>query len=510
GGAGIARSYLGLPEKTNEKFISDPFTNKTKTRIYKTGDLAKFLPDSNIEFIGRIDNQVKIRGYRVELAEIEATLSKNEKIRECAIIVNKDIRGSKKLVAYYVLETGVTADKTELYHFLKEILPYYMLPSSFVELDELPYTSSMKIDRKSLPVPEEISYHPASFAPPETKTEKQLAAIWQDVLNLKAISINESFFEIGGDSLLAIEAISKIREKIKVQIQLKNLFEFPSIKELADWIKKYNETKNKARNFFTKSKQIPINIINLLKNRKEPHSYLVSLQSQGTQVPFIMVYGDASVKYLPGFLGKDQPFYSFISQGTDGERIICKRVEDIARLYLNELLSIFPESPYRLCGHSFGGVVAYEMAQQLIAKGKDVSFLSLIDTATPKLDLMLIDKVSFRRKLLKFEYRVKRRLYSTFGLTIPNKYRNLYILDSFLKAQKYYKPALYTGDVFIFRSTKSRIKERDIGWRKYIKGKLTIIDIPGDHLTIIREPKTIKILAKEILACLRKSKQTKT
>jgi amino acid adenylation domain-containing protein len=234
GGDGLARGYLNRPDLTQEKFISNPFSNEPGERLYKTGDKVRYLPDGNIEYLGRIDNQVKIRGFRIELGEIEAVLSQHPGVRETAVIVRENVAGNKQLVAYTVPLQEPAPTNSDLRHFLKEQLPEYMVPSAFVTLESFPLTPNDKIDRRALPAP--LCSHKEqedNFVAPTTPTEKILAAIWAEVLGLQQVSINDNFFELGGHSLLATSVISRIREALPIELVLRHLFESPTIASLS-------------------------------------------------------------------------------------------------------------------------------------------------------------------------------------------------------------------------------------------------------------------------------------
>jgi amino acid adenylation domain-containing protein/non-ribosomal peptide synthase protein (TIGR01720 family) len=236
GGAGLARGYLNRPELTQEKFIPNPFDNSKvknqKSKLYKTGDLCRYLPDGNIEYLGRIDNQVKIRGFRIELGEIEAVLTQYPQVQSSVIIAREDTPGNKRLVAYIVPEKEATPTPNEMRQCLKEKLPEYMIPSAFVILESLPLTPNGKIDRRALPAPEQNHERTDKFIAPRNPIEEILVTIWTEVLKVQQISINDNFFELGGDSILSISIISKAKQA-GLEITLKQLFAHQTIAELA-------------------------------------------------------------------------------------------------------------------------------------------------------------------------------------------------------------------------------------------------------------------------------------
>ena len=232
GGAGLARGYLNCPELTNEKFISHPFHQTTESRLYKTGDLARYLPDGNIEYLGRIDNQVKIRGFRIELGEIEAVLSQHNYVETTCVIAREDSPGIKRLVAYIVPPKNVTPSTNQLRQFLKARLPDYMIPSAFVTLETLPLTPNGKLDHRALPEPNLRGEIELNFVAPRNLEEEILATIWSQVLRVEPVGIYDNFFELGGDSILTIQIITRAR-KAGLELTPKQLFTHQSIAELA-------------------------------------------------------------------------------------------------------------------------------------------------------------------------------------------------------------------------------------------------------------------------------------
>jgi amino acid adenylation domain-containing protein len=258
GGAGLSRGYLNRPELTAEKFISNPFTKDgihasfilhpssfiLSERLYKTGDLARYLPDGNIEFMGRSDHQVKVRGFRIELGEIEAVLGQYPAVREAIALVREDNPGDKRLVAYIVANSALKTQDSELINdlrcYLKQKLPQYMIPSAFVLLEAMPLTPNGKIDRRSLRAPDtNTAEFESNFADPRTPDEQLIAEIWAEVLGLERVGIHDNFFELGGHSLLATQAISRLREAFQIEVPLRSLFESPTVASLSKNIWQY-------------------------------------------------------------------------------------------------------------------------------------------------------------------------------------------------------------------------------------------------------------------------------
>ncbi|MDZ7269872.1 MAG: amino acid adenylation domain-containing protein [candidate division KSB1 bacterium] len=237
GGAGLARGYHHLPEMTATKFVPDPFSGIPGSRMYRTGDLGRFLPDGNIEFIGRIDHQAKIRGYRIELGEIETALAQHPQLKAVAALVREDKPGEKRLVAYIVPANETVPGRSELRKFLLEKVPEYMVPSDFVTLAALPLTPNGKVDRRALPAPDRTLCQPEEdFIAPRTPVEEILAGIWSQVLRVGKVGAFDNFFDLGGHSLLATQVVSRVRDVLRVELPLRDIFEFPTLAGLAEKI----------------------------------------------------------------------------------------------------------------------------------------------------------------------------------------------------------------------------------------------------------------------------------
>jgi amino acid adenylation domain-containing protein len=238
-GVSVARGYLGRPEMTAQKFIPDPFSRDHGSRLYKTGDLVRYHRDGNIEFLGRIDQQVKVRGFRIELGEVTAALNDSPLVREGVVVAREDVPGDTRLVAYIVGDDGKGPDGNDGMNIaavrmkMREILPEYMIPSMFIVLDELPYTPSGKVDKQALPPPDtERPILESVYIAPRTETEKMLTEISQELLGIERVGVNDNFFELGGHSLLATQFISRVRESLGVELELRQFFETPTVAEI--------------------------------------------------------------------------------------------------------------------------------------------------------------------------------------------------------------------------------------------------------------------------------------
>ncbi|HYN80431.1 MAG TPA: AMP-binding protein, partial [Gemmatimonadaceae bacterium] len=317
GGAGVARGYLNRAELTDERFIADPFSGKTQGRLYKSGDLGRYWPDGDIEYLGRIDQQVKIRGFRIELGEIEVALLQHPAIEQVVVVAREDEPGDKRLVAYVVAQEGPAPtvseiisrmkgkvpqhlmadadvqkaplpDVSELRGFLKEKLPEYMVPSAFVMLHELPLTPNGKVDRRALPVPDqERPELERAFLAPRDTLELQLTKMWEKVLGVEPIGVKDNFFDLGGHSLLAVRLFAQIEKSFGRNLPLATLFQAPTIEQLADILRQQGWTSR--------------------------WSSLVPIQPGGSKPPFYCMHaGGGQVFFyrdLAHRLGPDQPFY---------------------------------------------------------------------------------------------------------------------------------------------------------------------------------------------------------
>ncbi len=383
GGVGVARGYLNRPELTAERFIFNPFDppltpldkggdkfgenldkdKEISSKLYKTGDLARYLPDGNIEYLGRIDNQVKIRGFRIELGEIEAVLSQCPDVQNTAVIVREDTPGDKRLVAYVVLTSDSQITTSELRQFLANQLPAYLVPNTFVILDDLPLTPNGKCDRRSLPLPDDQTRKNIPKIGPRNLVELQLAQIWSEILGINNIGIQENFFELGGHSLLAVSLINRIEQKLDKRLPLTSLFQNGTIASLAQLLAQ--ETTQPAS------------------------SPLIAIQSQGDKTPFFAVHpiGGNVLCYadLARNLGTEQPFYGLQALGLNETEKPLSSIKEMAMVYIEAIQTIQASGPYYLGGWSMGGVIAFEIAQQLLTQGQEVALLALIDSYSPSL-----------------------------------------------------------------------------------------------------------------------------
>jgi len=486
-GVGVAKGYFNRPELTAEKFIPDPFAAQPGARLYKTGDLARYLPSGDIEFLGRMDYQIKIRGFRVELGEIETVLSKHPAVREVAVVAREDAQGDKRLVAYFVAKQGWQVLASDLRSHLQAQLPDHMVPSAFVGLQTMPLTPNGKINRRGLPAPE-LDAARDGFAIPTDALQSQLLPLWQDVLGKKAIGIRDNFFELGGHSLLAARLMHRIGQILGKTLPLAMLFEAPTIEQLAAILSQNGWSRH--------------------------WSSLVPIQAGGSQPPFFCVHGIGGnvlgFRELAARMSPDYPFYGLQSQGLDGKHPCHTSLEQMAAHYLNEIRSVQPQGPYFLGGFSFGGLVAYEMARQLLAQGEQAALLVLFDTypgastangtsllrqiLQPSLQHWLHDLPKAARKKIRRSIR---------SLSVPQLLKD--VRDSNRVAAACYKLQPYAGRATLVRATEKVRETVDphAAWTHLVHS-LDIVEIASDHYDILVDP-AVDQLAEQLKACIAKA-----
>ncbi|MBW4642401.1 MAG: AMP-binding protein [Goleter apudmare HA4340-LM2] len=503
---------------TGERFIPNPFENSKFNRLYKTGDLVRYLPDGKLEFLGRIDHQFKLRGFRIELGEIEAVLSQHPGVQESIVVARVNELDEQQLIAYIVPYLEQTLTTSELHSLLKQKLPNYMIPSAFVILQSLPLLPNGKVNRRVLPASD--GYRPQleeDFVAARDTLEFQLAQIWTNLLNISPIGVKDNFFDIGGHSLLALRLMAQIQQQFGQTLLLSQLFEGATIEHLASTLRQQTSF--------------------------QPQSPLVAIQPIGSKRPFFCVHpiGGNVLCYhhLANYLSPDQPFYGLQSLGLNGEGEPNTRIEDMASHYVKEILTIQPEGPYLLGGWSMGGLVAFEMAQQLQKQGQKVSLLALIDGRVPFSNIKPVNIDDYDAKILAnfFQY-----LASSTGKNISISYDALqqlsadeqlnYILKqvqltnlmppdagkeqlrcllqvfkSNLQAMLNYTPHIYQNQMILFQASdrsSDALNESTQGWEQFSSKPVKIHTIPGDHYTMLSKPH-VQVLAEQLMFYLDKA-----
>jgi amino acid adenylation domain-containing protein len=538
-GVGLARGYVSRPDLTGEKFIPQRFGENGGERLYRTGDLGRYLTDGNIEFIGRADEQVKIRGYRVELGEIEAALRQQAGISDVAVVTREAEHGDKRLVAYVVVEPGVDPDFGELRSALRQSLPDYMVPAEWMKLERLPLTASGKLDRKRLPAPSDArQLSEESYVAPRDALELRLAQIWESLLGIHPVGVKDNFFELGGHSLLAVGLMAKIRAAVGRELPLSSLFQGATVESLASML------------------------------RQEANSIswpcLVELQAAGSQPPLFFAHpaGGVALCYLDlaRCLGSDRPFYGFQTPGLYGEQDYFTSIEAMASHYIEAMRAVQPEGPYFLGGWSLGCIIAYEMAQQLVAQGQKVSQLLLLDCGAwdHRIDglfqeqdqdqviedddaelLMGIfaeamkiaeDELEPLKGDERLDYVVKRArsknlLPPDIDVTRARAFLKMYRANN--RAMSKYIAQVYPGAVTLFKTAKNieippsddaalseealkiikMCQDPTMGWGDLAASGVRVIDVSGNHQTMVSKPH-VETLALKIKDCLKEIETT--
>jgi amino acid adenylation domain-containing protein len=494
GGDGVARGYLKRPELTAERFIPDPFRTQAQARLYKTGDLARYLPDGCIELLGRMDHQVKLRGYRIELGEVESALARVAGIRQAVVMAREDVPGQKRLVAYLIAVEGSAPARSDLIDSLKQRLPEYMLPSAFVFLQQMPATPNGKVDRRALPPPEAArpDAH-ATLLAPRNETEAKLAGLWETLLGVKGIGMRDSFFDLGGESLLAVRLFVQIEKTFGKKLPLAVLFQSGTIEHLAD----------------------------LLRQDSAPAQWssLQAMHTGGTRPPLFCVHPntlyDLRFKDLAAHLGSDQPFYALQPMAPENADKQYTFV-GMAAHNIEEMRQVQPHGPYYLSGYCFGGQMAFEMALQLQKLGEEVAFLGLLDTFGPLyrpptlVDLVWLSVQKFRTlrsseraAFLARKWGNLRHRASRMALHLRPAQRSP---GSFPE----YAPGVYPGRLTLFCIQDVErdyvIGDSSLGWNTLAQSGIEIIEVPGGHETLLKQPH-VSVLASRLLDCLNKYRQ---
>ncbi len=552
GGDGLARGYHGRPDLTAERFIADPFNEavlvqgdrRQSARLYATGDLGRYWPDGNIEYLGRIDHQVKIRGFRIELGEIESILKQHPSIQQAVVVAREVSPGDKRLAAYVILKnttaanhagdehdakssdmTGATA--SDLRAYLASKLPDYMLPATYITLDALPLTPSGKIDRRALPEPDSATTVLApDYVAPRDAIERQLAVIWEDVLHIKPVGVRSNFFELGGHSLLAIELFAQIEQVFGKRPPLTTLFQSPTIEQLAHVLRAEGWSDESAT--------------------------LIAIQPGGSKLPFFCVhgFGGGVLDYgeLARLLGPDQPFYGLLARGADGVAPPHTDIEEMAAVYLEAIRTVQPHGPYYLGGYCYGGVVAFEMARQLQARGEPVALVSVFEGYAPvrisprgvldhpralvrfvrNVPYWLRDYMQLGREQVIARVGVKLRGTARAVMRVPGRPGEVRLEDILpnvsqisqtqqnliqvhLRALRQYRPGPYRGRVTLLRvraMSLFRAADPKMGWGKLAQGGVELRMIAGGHNTILEQP-YVQSLAEQLAASLEAAWQDK-
>jgi natural product biosynthesis luciferase-like monooxygenase protein/amino acid adenylation domain-containing protein len=527
GGAGVTRGYLHQPALTAERYMPDPWSPEPGGRLYRTGDLARHLAGGALQFLGRRDDQVKIRGFRVELGEIEMAIRDCPGVRDSAVLLHEDRAGERRLVACLVSEADTKMSPLETLALLRETLPAPLVPSHILPFTELPLTIGGKVDRRELS--QKVSELLSSVAPraidlPRTPTELRLARLWEELLDVRPVGLRDSFFELGGHSLLAVRLTARVKAQFGLDLPLAALFEEPTIESLA------RRLEAASGNY--------------------SWSPLVCIQPGGTEPPLFCIHpiGGGVLGYRPlaQHLGPSQPVYGLQAPGLElqaGSPHIS--IEEMASSYLSEIRKVQPCGPYRLAGASFGGMVAFEMAQQLLGEGDTVEILALLDTPLPSgagkerdfkpaVSAFALAREQARQRGkhldlksdelqdLPLEEQLERilgamRSIGVVGpeIDVPWLLRYLQGLHMRVTAVEKYQAKPYTGRIVLFRPLETDpealkqvplerlhlFEEPTLGWSGVAEAGVQVFKVPGYHDTLLIEP-NVQELAKVLNSCL--------
>jgi amino acid adenylation domain-containing protein len=512
GGPGVARGYCGRPALTAERFVPDPFGptrgSVTGGRLYRTGDRVRLCSDGSLEFLGRLDEQIKLRGFRIEPGEVEAALARHPAVRQCAVVVREDHPGGRALVAYLASQRHNGAGNQEpaslvpeLRSYLQSRLPAYMVPSAFVVLDALPLSPNGKIARRELPAPTLVpGESQASFVPPRTSAEQILAGLWQNLLGINRVGIDDNFFEVGGHSLLAVRLFAEIEEQFGRKLPVSSLFQAPTVRRLAEILSQKPPSRWGD------------NLVVLQEGRRGPPLFVVH-EVDGS----LMTYRE-----LVSRLGPDLPVYGFELVEERAKKPILTTFEELAAKYVEQMRLKQPTGPYFLCGYCWAGELTFEMARQLRALGQDVGLLALIDSRC-----RLVGPIPYHRRLSrvarkywKLSTQNVRRLAALKPAAIPGFLRiraenitmRLFGIKAYrwslrlgrpvipllrdpsrslAQAARSYRPSAYPGSITVFRACSPDAPhptEGTLGWARVALGGVDVCEVPGEHLTIMHEP----------------------
>ena len=516
GGDGLARGYLNRPELSHQKFIPNPFSAWPGERLYKTGDWVRYLPDGNLEFLGRVDNQVKVRGLRIELGEIEEALARHPAVKEVVVIAREDEPGNKRLVAYVASKQPSIPPSDELRGLLKSRLPQYMIPSAFVVMEALPRTPNGKVDRRALPAPEQANRgQEEDLVPPRDNTEARLLKIWQMIFGRPDIGVTQDFFALGGHSLLAARLLRRMEKEFDRKFTLVNVFEAPSIEQMANLVRGTDSA------------------------RRSSH-LVVPIHALGSRPPLFCVRGGPRFKLLAQRLGHDQPVFGLHLDTAEARRLSFPyKLEEIASCLVTAMREVQPKGPYHLSGLCVNGAIAYEMARQLVATGEQVGLLAMFDA----------QNAAFYTKSLRHG-RVhslgQRTIYHVLNLwKLEWKAKGPYVLDRLKEARRRmsriiwqiayelqwrvdesrmkdveavvhpaasaYHPRPYSGSAVMFQSTKwpeGAYFDFALSWRHLVAGGIDVHRIPGGHAAMFREP-NVDVVADKLSSLLCEAQQAK-
>lgn len=460
GGANVGRGYLNQPELTTEKFIPDPYSEVTGARVYRTGDLGYFQEDGSLVLTGRKDQQIKLHGFRIEPGEVEKNLLQHPAVAGAVVLLRTSPAGEKMLAAYYVTHPTNNASPLELRDFLRARLPAFSIPSAFVRLSSLPLKPNGKIAHDLLPQPEAASFPGRlDYQPPRTPLQEKLVQAWSQVLGIGQIGVEDNFFDLGGHSLLAVRLAARVKEMTGRELPLQALFRFPTIASLAGNLES------------EEGKEFPGLVVPMRPGSDMPPLFLIP---PGART--IMSLND-----LVTNLDTKRPVYGLEYPGMEGESETPERVEQFARLMLQEMLRIQPRGPHLIGGKCFGGLLAFEMACQLAAAGEPPALVLIMDTHPPNVDPALVPGWRANKKrpsLWKRLRRKLRKLAKRMGISMdPDVHAQ--VLKKVSRSRLHYSPQAYAGGIIVI-SSEERGERLEQLWSAFAQ-RVQYFSIPGTN-----------------------------
>jgi len=488
GGAGVTAGYLNRPDLTRANFVSDPFSNDQNARLYRTGDLVRYLPDGNLEYLGRRDQQVKINGLRIELGELESMLAQHPDVREVVVLASKNGSRELHLTAYVATREENQTSGNELRSFLKSRLPVDMIPTAFHVMENLPRNPNGKVDRQKLSSTNDTSkaITPTSVRP-RNDSERRLLGIWQQVLKVDVQDVTQDFFQLGGNSLSAARLLTAIEQEFGKTLSLAFVFQSPTVEQMAESLRTAGQT---------------------LRERA-----IVPIQPSGSNPPLFWIRGGPRFRLLAQKLGPDQPFLGLDLPYADGSKLpVPYRFEDIAALLVRAMQEEQPKGPYFLGGLCVNAVLAYEVARQLREKGEEIGLLALLDghnqdyyknpfsdgryTGRIRYHLANLMQLDAREKsgYLRDRFDEARRKIDrlVWQLSSDRKDGNFANSDNLVHpAFHRYSPKPYPGEMLLLQSShwpQGPYFDFKLGWEHLVEGGIEFHRIPGDHPSMFTEP----------------------
>jgi aspartate racemase len=543
GGDGLAQGYLNQPQLTAERFISNPLSTPhaphASPRLYRTGDVARYLPDGNIEFLGHLSDQRKIRGLYIELSRVETILGQHPAVQEVSVLVREDLPAGNGLIAYMVPNQKQAIATNDLQNFLKQRVPAYMVPSAFVLLDDyLPLNLDGTIDHSQLPAPDSFNQTVEEiFAAPRNEVELQLTRIWEKVLGVPSVSIKDNFFDLGGHSLLAVQLFAQIEATFNKKLPLSTLLQKPTIAQLATILQSSEES--------------------------DPRETLILLRPGGSEPPFFLIHdGDGETMLylnLANHLKPERPIYGIQPLSQENFPILHTRLEEMAAYYLQQIRAVQVEGPYLLGGLCAGGVLSFEVARQLQMQGQQVALVAIMDAADVKAPkrvgqitkqrlsrftqglnqpatnthnrLTTLLGVAMKKINNAIAYELRSKILMAYNklqvilyrycldhkLPVPRFLQNISVRTIYTFAKQVYLPQSYRGRVLLFRAdatddSESVINQVDdplFGWGKRATDGVEVCDVPGGHSSMLQEP-YVRSLANHLQAYIEQAIPMKT